>query len=330
MRKWWWWWLPGWRKKWRLEKRRVEALSDINAERLNVELMAQRPRNADDALNTALLEELLKRIEKIKERAKDADQISDLDDLVEDAELHGQFRGYLCPLSELHEEADLVLDVMEEWGVPKSKIIILQDLLGQEIKEAKTNSEAARSALRALFKEKDSWEDYTTDYEGTMTTYTQRLLIVTLIMPPLAILAFYFSSYFQPLLLFGLLCAGVAGSCTSVMARMPALDISLSSELEAYARRVLNRIGIGVVASFIGCTFLGLLPVSIQNLTFGDALNACATSRADCQGIKSLLLLGLPTLFAFSEYTLTTFEQRVFGSARRSGYREARRQEAAK
>jgi hypothetical protein len=40
----WWWWLPGWRKKWKIEKRRIEALSDITGERLHVELMAQRPR----------------------------------------------------------------------------------------------------------------------------------------------------------------------------------------------------------------------------------------------------------------------------------------------
>jgi hypothetical protein len=42
MRKWWWW-VPGFRKKWKLEKHRVETLSDIIGERVNVEAMAQRP-----------------------------------------------------------------------------------------------------------------------------------------------------------------------------------------------------------------------------------------------------------------------------------------------
>jgi hypothetical protein len=36
MRKWWWWWLPGWHRKWKLEKRRIEALSSIVGERLFV------------------------------------------------------------------------------------------------------------------------------------------------------------------------------------------------------------------------------------------------------------------------------------------------------
>ncbi len=75
MRKWWWWWLPGWRKNWKLEKRRVEALSDIAAERFDVELMAQRPRRADDIIDTVLLEKVLKRITEIEAGAKQAAHI---------------------------------------------------------------------------------------------------------------------------------------------------------------------------------------------------------------------------------------------------------------
>jgi len=137
----------------------------------------------------------------------------------------------------------------------------------------------------------------------------------TIILPPLAVLAFHFAFCFSPLLFVGLLCAGAAGSCVSVMAKMPALDVGLSAELDAYCRRILTRIGIGIVASLIGCASLGWLPISIQNQTFADALNACTTSPATCTGIKSLLLLGVPMLLGFSERTLTSFEQRVFGSS---------------
>ena len=71
MRKWWWWWLPGWHKKWKLEKRRMEALSFIEGERLAVERMAQRPRRADDTLDNALLDEVRKHLPEIQESAKE-------------------------------------------------------------------------------------------------------------------------------------------------------------------------------------------------------------------------------------------------------------------
>ena len=154
MCKWWWRWLPGWRKNWKLEKRRIEALSDIIGERLDVEAMAQRPRSADDIIDAVLLEKVLKRIAEIEESAKRAIHIGDLDDLTDDAEQQGQFRGYLCPAAEIQDEGEMGFNLIEEWGVPKTAIKKLRDLLGKKL--ADPNPEAARSALRALFEEKDS------------------------------------------------------------------------------------------------------------------------------------------------------------------------------
>jgi hypothetical protein len=101
------------------------------------------------------------------------------------------------------------------------------------------------------------------------------------------------------------------------MAKMPALDVSLSGELNAYGRRILSRIGIDAVASLIGCALLGwgLFPISIQNQTFAADLEACTTSGATCTGVITLVLLGIPMLFGFSERALTSFEQRFFGSS---------------
>jgi hypothetical protein len=62
MREWWWWWLPGWHKKWRLEKRRLEALSAIRVERSLIEVMAQRPRPIEDTLDSTFVAEVLARI----------------------------------------------------------------------------------------------------------------------------------------------------------------------------------------------------------------------------------------------------------------------------
>ncbi len=252
--------------------------------------------------------------------ARQVNIIDDLDDLTADAEIQGQFRAYLCPVAEIHAEGELVIDVIEGWGIPKTAIKRLRDLLVKKLEKADTNPAAARSALRSLFEERDSWADYSDDYEDTMEGYTRWLFGATIVLSLLAILAFHFTVWFSPLLLFGLLCAGAAGSCVSVMAKMPALDVSLSGELDAYGRRILSRIGVGVVASLIGSASLAWLPVSVQNQTFADALNACATSSATNN--KTLIVLGVTMLLGFSERTLTSFEQRVFGNPGRQLSRE--------
>jgi hypothetical protein len=147
-----------------------------------------------------------------------------------------------------------------------------------------------------------------------MKSYTRWLFGATIVLPVLAILAFHCPLTF----LGGLLCAGAAGSCVSVMAKMPLLDVSLSGELEAYSRRILSRIGVGVIASLIGCALLGwgLLPISIQNQTFADLLNTCTASpTTSCTELKTLILLGVPMLFGFSERALTSFELKVFGNS---------------
>jgi hypothetical protein len=232
--------------------------------------------------------------------------------LTADAEIQGQFRAYLCPVAEIHAEGELVIDLIDGWGIPKTAVKKLRDLLVKKLEKADTNPAAARSALRSLFEESDSWADYTDDYEDTMEGYTRWLFGATIALSLMAILAFHFTFWFSPFLLFGLLFAGAAGSCVSVMAKMPALDVSLSGELDAYGRRILARVGVGVIASLIGSASLAWLPVSVQNQTFADALKACETSTAPAN--KILIIMGMAMLLGFSERTLTSFEQRVFGN----------------
>ena len=291
--------------------------------RINVELMAQRPRRADDTPNNTLLAEVLKRLAEIEESAKQATHTGDLDDLGDDAELQGRFRSYLCPVAEIQDEGNLIIDLIEEWSVPKAVTAKLRTSLGKKVEKADTNPEDARGALRTLFEERDSWADYTDDYERTMRRYTHWLFWPTIILIALAVIGFHFAFRFPWALFLGLLCAGAAGSCASVMAKMPALDVTLSGELEAYGRRILSRIGIGVVASLIGSAFLALFPISIQNQSFSEALNACTASCAaspvtPCAGIKTLILMGVPMLLGFSERTLTSVEQRFWGNSRAS------------
>ena len=320
MRKWWWWWFPGWHRNWKLEKRRIEALSSIVGERLFVELIVQRPRTPNDSLDAALLAKISLQLTDIHGKAERAIHKDDLDDLIDDAELQGVFAGYLCPATEIQDEGLLVIDQIEGWGIPKTAIKRLRE--GFSKKLASSNPMEARSALYALFAERVAWEDYIDEYEKRMRRYTGWLLGAIIVLTIAAVFALHYAFWFSPLLLFGLLFAGAAGSCVSVMSKMPALDVSLAGELDAYGRRISSRVGTGLVASLIGCASLAWIPLSIQNQTFADAINACTTApcttpTAVCTGLKLVILLGVPMLLGFSERTLISFEQRVFGNSPR-------------
>jgi hypothetical protein len=312
MREWCWWWLR--HKKWKLEKRREEAFSDIRIERSALEAMAQRPRAAEDALDEQFLSARLERLSEIEKSAEQANNTGHLDDLISFAQKQGQLRAFLCPIAEIEVEATLVIDLLEEWGVPKTVTQKLFKLHVEPLRKDKMPPRDARGVLRSLFQERDSWSEYKDDYEDTLELYTWWLSPVAIILPFLSAIAFHYAFRFSPLLVLGLLFAGGSGSCVSVLAKMPLLDITLSAEFEAYGRRIFSRIAAGVGASLIGSAFLawGLVPISFQNQTFADAVNASLAAPA--AGIKTLILLGVPMLFGFSERALTSFEQRIFGN----------------
>jgi len=318
-RHWWWWWIPGLHKKWRLAKRRLDAFAEIRLQRSLIEVMAQRPRPPEDALDDAFVQNALRRLSEIQSAVEQATEVDDLDDLNDCAQRQGQLRGYICPIAEVEGEGTYIITLLEEWGVPKTLAEKLYKSHVEKLKKARTNPQDARGALRALFEEKDSWEDYGGDHEDQMNLYAWFLSSAAIILPSLAFSAFHFASTFPPLLVLGILFAGLAGSCVSVLAKMPVLDMAMSAELEAYARRILIRIAVGVGGSFIGCALLawGILPIAVQNQTFTDLLNACLKSPSGSPGgIQALILLGFPMLFAFSERALASFEQRWFGNAK--------------
>jgi hypothetical protein len=310
------------RKEQKLEKRRVEALSSITGERLAVEQMAQRPRRDDDPLDHTLLEKVLTNLTEIEGSARKATNIDDLDDLIDDAEMQGQFRAYLCPREDIWAEGCLAFALIEEWGVPKAITTNLHKLVDQPLKNAKDNDDAAaRGALRTILGESDEWRDYTTGYEDTMNRFTRWLFGSTIALILLTIVALHF----PVTVMFGLLLSGTAGSCISVMTKMPVLEVSLSKELDSYERRILSRIGVGVIASLIGCGLLGwgFISFSIHDQTFADVLNACSTScstglSSSCTALRTLVLMAVSMLFGFSERALASLEQRVFGKSMNS------------
>lgn len=304
-----------WFKRKRLKKRRTRTLSGILAEQISFENMVQRAERANDTPDEKFLSTVREKLAEIRQKAENENNLDELDSLVDDAEAQSQLRAYVCPTADIQIEGRLAIDRIAEWNVPTSVIAELRDSLGKSLANVNKDLESARASLRAIFAEYDSWSRYTDDYEDTMKKYTLWLGCFTLILPIIAATIYMWQPH---LAIFGLICAGAAGSCVSVMAKMPLLHVSLSGELIAFLRRIVSRIGAGVAASLIGTALLGwgLLPLSIQNLTFAEALNDCTASPAtSCTGVETLLLLGIPMLLGFSERALTWGEQQIFGHA---------------
>ena len=126
-----------------------------------------------------------------------------------------------------------------------------------------------------------------------------------------------YAVYYHPLLLVGILGAGISGSCVSVLAKMPVFEVALSEELDAYKYRIYARVCVGLAASIIGCGLLasGIISISVHSFSFSDLLASCSTV-APCSSEKSLVLLAVSMLFGFSERALTSFDKKVFGDSK--------------
>ncbi len=299
----------------KLERQRSNTLSCIRGERLTFEEMLQRPRRADDPLpDERFLTGVRERLTEIEQRATGEANIEELERLSDDAEEQGQLRAYCCPREEIEVEGALAIELMEEWGVPKAIVTNLHRLVDQALKNADKDVDGARGALRAAFEESDSWRDYTSEYEYEMQRLTRWLFWPTVAL----VLGAFIALHFPVTLPLGILLAGTAGSSASVMSKMPGLDVRLSNELESYSRRILSRVGVGIIASIVGCGLLGwgFISISIQGQTFADILKACSISpRGACTTEEKLILLAIPMLFGFSERALTSFESTVFGKS---------------
>jgi len=298
------------RKQRSLEKRRGFALLAIGQQRSEVEATAELPREPGDPLDSAFVAGVLKRLQDCEAKAVQSTSIDELDDLIGEAEQQGQLRAYIYPAREIYLQATLDIDLMKEWNVPQAVIDRLRLVLIPKLEHPHDDLASARSALRSLFEERDSWENYTNDYDDTMSRYARDLLVVTIIVLSLAVAALYW----HPALVAGILLAGAAGSCISVMTKLPVLEVRPSGELDAYIRVVLIRTATGIAASLIGCALLGwgLLSISIKNQSFADVLTSCE-GGGNCGTLNKLILLAVPILFGFSERALASFEG-VFGN----------------
>jgi hypothetical protein len=302
----------------KLEKKREDALSSITRDRVNIELMGQRARPADDPLDRDLFQTVLSNIAAIETAARNASSVTELNDLIEDGESQGIASAYFCPVGEIRDEGNRAIDNMELWGIPAPSIRKLRENFAKSVELSPVSPYVARAALHAIFIEVDEWTDYIDEYEESMRRYTWWLFGPTAALLLIAGSGFYLAHLFPFAMWFGLIAAGAAGSSVSVMAKMPSLDVSLSGELNAYSRRIKSRIAAGTIGSLIGVALLGwgVLPLTIKDLGFADALVACtAYGIAPCPITKMLLVLGIAMLLGVSERTLTSFEQRLLGDS---------------
>jgi hypothetical protein len=302
------------RKLKKLAKERQRVLDNISYERWQFDLMAQRAQAAGEQPNAEMIGAAMTRFSEFEQQARNAKNIDEFDDLIEKAEEQGTVRAYICPINEVLNEGSLAIDVMVEWAIPKTIIDGLRNTLGNQL----NNPDTARGALRAIYMENLSWANYTDDYEDSMGKYTLWLVGATsLLLIAVSVLFHFRLKWFPVLFLLTLLFSGAAGSCVSVMRKMPLFDVSLSSELDAYGRRIWNRVATGTVASLVGYALLGwgVLPISLQGQTFSDVMTACsAQDSSSCTVTKTLIVVAVGILFGFSERTLTSMEQKVLGS----------------
>lgn len=331
MQDFWWWAFSSRRKERSLEKQQEELeafrqkiLTIIADYRSRVEEMAQRPRHEGDRLNIEILESVRERMTAIEDAAKLATSKDALRYLEESADEQETFRAYLCPSNEIRIEGNLVIALIAWWGIPRTEIDSLRGSLVRELEKADQNPDEARFALRALYKERDEWGDYREDYESTMQMFARWLFGAAIVLPLFSMVAFHFAFLWLPLLIAGLFMAGGAGSCVSVITKLPALEGSRSEKIDSYERRIWSRISAGAIASLIGCGLLGwgLIPISVNGRTFADVLNGnvpCLSGcTATCVALRILILLAVPMLFGFSERALTSFEHGFLGNSKKS------------
>ena len=216
---------------------------------------------------------------------------------------------------------------IEGWGIPSSSTATARKLWEEASKNLKippadeAQIQQTLGALYALFAERDAWGDFLDDHdEETPPMWLLFLVVIGSLIA--AVFAVYYAHSFSFLLLLGILAAGTAGSCASVMStKRPTIEDRLIRKTDASGGGVWIRIATGLIGTVIGCALLAWIPLSIENKSFEELVNACTTapcttSNANaCTTVKMLIVIGISTLLGFSERTLPFFEQRLFGKA---------------
>lgn len=235
----------------------------------------------------------------------------ELESLLDKAARLERLRAYVYPPEEIVLEGRSVLSDLTQWGVPASVLTTLQaELVGLL---SSINLNVARGALRSLFNEYDYWAWYVDWYAAFMEKVAWTLLILEGLTLALALNRFISGD-----VLIGFIAAGACGALVSVISKMPPL--MADAESDAYVRRIIMRVGTGLVAAVIGGGFLasGILTISLPAGRLTDIMEQCgrtASGQPGCSTGNLLILLGLGIVLGFSERMLTSLEDRIFPPA---------------
>jgi hypothetical protein len=299
----------------KIERLRNETLLKIQAQRVDFQDMALRCQAAGQTPDPNIVSGFQQGIASCEKAIRDERDVSQFDQWTRQAEICGQLRAYVCPSTEIETVAWLAIQVMKDWGVQQLSIDSLQQMIEREIKNT-TSIAQARGALRAILKERDVMDRYTDEYEDDLRRISSNLARLIIVFLVGSLLAFVFSSRVHVLIAVVLFFAGAAGSCVSVLSRMPNSEVASSQASVSLRRRIMGRVSTGLMASITGCALLawGILPIAVDKISFRDVLEACQSSGADaCSNAYMLIVLAVPMMFGFSELILTRLVERFLG-----------------
>lgn len=196
--------------------------------------------------------------------AKDADSTA-RQHLIDRGKELSRARVYVIPRQELLIEAHEAIADMRSWAVPAKTI---SQLTVEVVPLIEDEEATARGALRSLFETYDYWETYTSNHERAMRFYVWVMLGVMLLSLSGGVIMLHMAHVYS-----GIFCAGVAGGLLSIMSRMP--KVMGVGDNYAYQLRILSRLGVGAVASFMGMGLLAadIITVKVQQTPIADILN---------------------------------------------------------
>ena len=303
----------------KLEARRDYALSRVQNQRMIFNNTVARCRAAGETPNPQVIVDFNAAIDECEDKIRTEKRIDGIDRLIYHAQLQGILRAYVCPMSEVHTESILLISQMEDWGIPSEILDPLRSLIPKGGAGGADEQAIARGALRAIMREHNVSNTYVNEYETDIKAKCWWVGRFTAFFLLLSFTMFDLRALCPAFLKLSILCAGAAGSCGSVLSRMPSTEVKSSIVAVSLVRRIVSRVGAGVIGSVAGSALFawGVIPIGINKMTYADSLTACdPTSGETCSVTNSLVVLAVPIILGFSERFLTSLDRRLFGEER--------------
>lgn len=287
-----------------------EAVADIKGYRAQFELAMLTGKAGGNTPDKALVQEALDKFTSLEEQAKQSSNKHELHSITGEAARLCDLRATFFSAAQIPFQGLTVLSTLEQWTLPALALNPLRNELFPKLTVSQSNTiDKAQAALQVLFKEYDEWSDYLDSYNNNMMWLIGGVATFAVV----AVTASLWSLYWgNPIL--GIPLAGLAGSCLSVIAKVPALIVS--GDYAPYFRSAVRRLATGVVGSLIGFGFLlsGIVSISFpEGKTLAQIVESIqrATSDSPASIISILEIAAIVMILGTSERVLTTFEEKV-------------------